>query len=516
MEAVIAALSAIVAAVVMWFVRGYVAEKRTSSAERKAKEHVKEAKSKSESILQETEERREQLEDLASAEADRVKADADSELKARRAETARLEERLLQKDESLEAKHDDFSRREQALTDRERNLEHAAKEIREKKREHIRELERVAKLSSAQARQALLKDIESDVRHESGKLIRQMEEEVRHEADRRARNILAACMQRIAAGHAAETTVSVVTLPSDDMKGRIIGKEGRNIRALTNLTGVDFIIDDTPSTVVLSCFDGVRREIAKLALERLIGDGRIHPASIEEMYYKAKSEIEKRIIEEGEQATFEVDVQGLHPEIVKFLGRMKYRTSYGQNLLAHSVECSRLAALLAEELGASSTTAKRSALLHDIGKVVSHEIEGPHATVGGELARRYKEPEAVAHAVEAHHNEVEPRSVEAVIVQVADALSGSRPGARGESLEHYIKRLEDLEEIAAKHEGVEKVYAIQAGREVRVMVSPEDVDDDEVAAISRKIVAEIEESLEYPGQIKITVIRESRVTEYAK
>jgi ribonuclease Y len=343
-----------------------------------------------------------------------------------------------------------------------------------------------------------------------------VEEETKRDADRRVRNILSVCMQRIAAGHAAETTVSVVQLSSDDMKGRIIGREGRNIRALENLTGVDFIIDDTPNAVVLSGFDGVRREIARLTLEKLLQDGRIHPARIEEMYYQAKSELDERLVALGEEAVFEAGVQGLAPELVVYLGRLRFRTSYGQNVLAHSVECAHLAALMAEELGASAKTARRAALLHDIGKAVTHEIEGPHALVGGDLARKHGEPEAVAHAMEAHHNEVEPQTVEAVIVQAADALSGARPGARGESLEQYVKRLRDLEQIAERHTGVDKVYAMQAGREIRVMVDPNGLDDDGAVLLSRSIAREIEKELEYPGQIKVTVIRESRATDYAK
>jgi ribonuclease Y len=330
------------------------------------------------------------------------------------------------------------------------------------------------------------------------------------------RNILSVVMQRMAAGHAAETTVSVVHLPSDDMKGRIIGREGRNIRALEHLTGVDFIIDDTPNAVILSGFDGVRREIARMTLEKLLQDGRIHPARIEETYYQAKSELEAHIVQAGEEAAFEANVQALDPELVKMLGRLKYRTSYGQNVLAHSVECAHLAAMMAEELGASPKTARRAALLHDIGKAVSHEVEGPHALVGGEMARKHAEPEAVAHAMEAHHNEVEPQTVEAVIVQAADALSGARPGARGESLESYVKRLRDLEHIAERHDGVDKVYAMQAGREIRVMVQPGALDDDGAVLLSHEIAREIEQELEYPGQIKVTVIRESRATDYAR
>jgi ribonucrease Y len=318
------------------------------------------------------------------------------------------------------------------------------------------------------------------------------------------------------ASNAAETNVSVVQLPSDDMKGRIIGREGRNIRALENLTGVDFIIDDTPNAVVLSAFDGVRREIARMTLEKLLQDGRIHPARIEETYYQAKSELDSHIAELGEKAVFEADVQALDPELTKLLGRLRFRTSYGQNVLAHSVECSQLAAIMAHELGASPKTARRAALLHDIGKAVSHEIEGPHALVGGDLARRYGETEAVAHAMEAHHNEVEPQTVEAVIVQSADALSGARPGARGESLEHYVKRLRDLEHLATRHDGVDKVYAMQAGREIRVIVAPNAIDDDAAILLSRAIARDIEKELEYPGQIKVTVIRESRAVDYAK
>jgi ribonucrease Y len=446
----------------------------------------------------------------------RLREQLELELRERRAETVRLEERVLQREESLEAKLDELSRREQALADRERNAELLKNELRESRQAHIRELERIAALTQAQAKQILLREIEDEARHDAAKLMRQIEEETRREADRRVRSILSVTMQRLAAGHAAETTVSVVNLPSDDMKGRIIGREGRNIRVLENLTGVDFIIDDTPSAVVLSAFDGVRREIARLTLDKLLQDGRIHPARIEEAYYQAKSEIDNHIMEQGEQALFEANVHALHPELVKLLGRLRYRTSYGQNVLAHSIEVSRLAAMMAEELGASPKTARRAALLHDIGKAVSHEVEGPHALVGGELARRYKEPEAVAHAMEAHHNEVEMQTVEAVIVQTADALSGARPGARGESLEQYVKRLKNLEEIAERRNGVDKVYAMQAGREIRVMVAPGEVGDDEAALLSREIARDIEKELEYPGQIKVTVIRESRAIDYAK
>jgi ribonucrease Y len=409
-----------------------------------------------------------------------------------------------------------LARREEALARRESELERERETIAADQQVLTRELERVSGLSAARAKQILLKEIEDQAKHDAARLIRQIEEETKREAERRVRNILSVCMQRLAAGHAAETTVSVVHLSADDMKGRIIGREGRNIRALENLTGVDFIIDDTPGAVVLSGFDGVRREIARLTLEKLLQDGRIHPARIEEMYYQAKSELESHIVELGEQGVFEAGVQGLNPELVKVLGRLKFRTSYGQNVLAHSIEVAHLAAMMADELGASAKTARRAALLHDIGKAVTHEIEGPHALVGGDLARKYGEPEAVAHAMEAHHNEVEPQTIEAVIVQAADALSGARPGARGESLEQYVKRLRDLEQIATRHDGVDKVYAMQAGREIRVMVAPGAIDDDAATLLSYEIAREIEKELEYPGQIKVTVIRESRAVEYAR
>jgi ribonuclease Y len=440
----------------------------------------------------------------------------DAELNARRAELVRIEERVLGKEESLDAQRAELARRERVVDERADGLERTAAELADGHRELERQLERVAGVTAAQAKQLLLRELEDQVRHDSAKLIRHIEDETKRDADRRVRNILSVCMQRIAAGHATETTVAVVQLASDDMKGRIIGREGRNIRALENLTGVDFIIDDTPNAVVLSGFDGVRREIARMTLEKLLADGRIHPARIEEMYYQAKSELEDHIVELGEEAVFEANVQALDPELIRLLGRLKFRTSYGQNVLAHSVECSRLAALMAHELGASPRTARRAALLHDIGKAVSHEIEGPHALVGGDIARRNGESEAVAHAMEAHHNEVEPQTVEAVIVQAADALSGARPGARGESLESYVKRLRDLEQIATRHDGVDKVYAMQAGREIRVMVAPTTIDDDSAALLSHEIAREIEKELDYPGQIKVTVIRESRSVEYAR
>src|SRR3954451_23380583 len=406
--------------------------------------------------------------------------------------------------------------RETKLAEREAALEREREQIAARRDELTRTLERASGLTSAQAKAILLKELEDDARHDRAKVLRAVEEETKRDAERRVRSILAVAMQRLAASHAAETTVSVVQLQADDMKGRIIGREGRNIRALENLTGVDFIIDDTPNAVVLSGFDGVRREIARMTLEKLLQDGRIPPARIEETYYQAKSELEAHIVELGEAAVFEADVHGLDPELIKLLGRLRFRTSYGQNVLAHSVECAQLAAMMAHELGASPKTARRAALLHDIGKAVSHEIEGPHALVGGDLARRHGEPEAVAHAMEAHHNEVEPQMIEAVIVQAADALCGARPGARGESLESYVKRLRELEHIAERHPGVDKVYAMQAGREIRVMIASDTIGDDGMVILSREIAREIEQELEYPGQIKVTVIRESRAVDYAK
>jgi ribonuclease Y len=429
---------------------------------------------------------------------------------------ARVVERTRSLERSLELRAADLDKRERSLEATVERLAAHEEELARLRDEHARALERVAGLSAGQAKQALLKEIEDQARHDSVKIVRAVEEETKRDAERRVRSILSVAMQRLAASHAAETTVSVVQLPSDDMKGRIIGREGRNIRALENLTGVDFIIDDTPNAVVLSAFDGVRREVARMTLEKLLQDGRIHPARIEETYYQAKSELESHITELGEKAVFEADVHGLDPELTKLLGRLRFRTSYGQNVLAHSVECAQLAAIMAHELGASAKTARRAALLHDIGKAVSHEIEGPHALVGGDLARRHGEPEAVAHAMEAHHNEVEPQTVEAVIVQSADALSGARPGARGESLEQYVKRLRDLEQIATRHDGVDKVYAMQAGREIRVIVAPDAIDDDAAMMLSRSIARDIEKELEYPGQIKVTVIRESRAVDYAK
>jgi ribonuclease Y len=522
MEILIAGAAAVLAAAVAWGMRGRLAALQPTQKGLMAAPPVRRPRSDGQTEEGRPTRPREPDHPAPAAAVDtaeelaRLRERLEQELAERRAEVGRLEERMLQREESLERRLGEVDSRERSLNERSLSLERNAEELERASEEHLHALERVAGMSRGQAKQALTKELEADARHDVARTVRSLEEEARRDSARKARNILAAAMQRLAAGHAAETTVSLVELPSDDMKGRIIGREGRNIRALENITGVDFIIDDTPSAVVLSAFDGVRREIAKLTLEKLVQDGRIHPARIEEAFYQARSEIENHIVEQGEQALFESNVHSLHPELVKLLGRLKYRTSYGQNVLSHSIEVARLAAMMADELGASAKTARRAALMHDVGKAVSHETEGPHALVGGELARRYGETEAVAHAMEAHHNEVEMQTVEAVIVQTADSLSGARPGARGESLEHYVKRLKGLEEVAARRPGVDKVYAMQAGREIRVMVSPGAVTDDEAALLSHEIARDIEREMEYPGQIKVTVIRESRAVDFAK
>jgi ribonuclease Y len=452
----------------------------------------------------------------AREEALKLRADVEQELKDKRSEIAKIEERVITKEEEIDRKLTELERREQGLLDREGHLKQLQEETKAAKDEQLHELERISGLTVEEAKKVVLDRSEELVRRDLARMVRQLEEEARTDAKRRARNLVGDALQRVAASHAAETTVSLVELPSDDMKGRIIGREGRNIRALENLTGVDFIIDDTPQAVVLSSFDGVRREVAKLTLAKLVEDGRIHPSRIEEMYYRSKAEIEDHIRQAGEQAVFEANCGKMHEELVKVLGRLRYRTSYGQNILKHSLECAHLAGVMASELGASVKTAKRAALLHDVGKAMTHEVEGSHAVISAQMAKRYGESQHVVHAVEAHHYEVQPQTVEAVLVIAADAISASRPGARGESLEHYIKRLETLEKIASEKKGVERVYALQAGREIRVMVKPTDIDDDAAILLSLEIAREIEEQLEYPGQIKVTVIRESRAVEFAK
>ena len=452
----------------------------------------------------------------AREEALKLRAEVESELQDKRAEIVKIEERVLAKEEEIDRKLTEFERRDQGLADREAHLKAMQEEAKAAGEQQLKELERISGLTIEEAKRHVLERSEELVRHEMARMVRQIEEEARTDAKRRARNLVADALQRVAASHAAETTVSIVELPSDDMKGRIIGREGRNIRALENLTGVDFIIDDTPQAVVLSSFDGVRREVAKLTLTKLVEDGRIHPSRIEEMYYSSKAEIEEHIQQAGEQAVFEANCGQMHEELAKVLGRLRYRTSYGQNILKHSLECAHLAGIMASELGASVKTAKRAALLHDLGKAMTHEVEGSHALISAQQAKRYGESHHVVHAIEAHHYEVQPQTVEAVLVIAADAISASRPGARGESLENYIKRLESLEKIASTKKGVERVYALQAGREIRVMVKPSEIDDDTAVLLSHEIAREIEDQLEYPGQIKVTVIRESRATEFAK
>jgi len=452
----------------------------------------------------------------AREEAVQLRAELDQEVQQRRNETSRAEERTLQREQELERKETELSRREQGLNDREVHVRQLQEELKTARDEAEKELERASGLTVAEAKHHLLERSEDLIRHELARTARQLEEEARGEAKRRARNLVADALQRVAASHTAQTTVTVVELPSDDMKGRIIGREGRNIRALEHLTGVDFIVDDTPQAVVLSSFDGIRREVAKMTLQKLIEDGRIHPARIEEMYYLSKAELEDHLLVDGQQAVFEANCGDVHEELAKVLGRLRYRTSYGQNVLKHTLEVVHLAGIMASELGASVKTAKRAALLHDLGKAMTHEVEGSHALISAQWAKRYGESQGVVHAIEAHHYEIQPQTVEAVLLIAADAISASRPGARGESLEHYIKRLEALEEIAGAKQGVAKAYALQAGREIRVIVEPAEVDDDGAVLLSHEIAREIEDQLEYPGQVKVIVIRESRAIEVAK
>jgi ribonuclease Y len=445
----------------------------------------------------------------------KLRAELEEELRERRDAVMKIEERVLAKEDDIDRKLTELTRREQGVADREVHLRQLQDDMKELKHRQRAELERVAGLTAGEARQRILAQSEEEVRHELAGRVRQLEEEAATEAKRRARNLVADALQRVAASAAAETTVTLVELPSDDMKGRIIGREGRNIRTLEHLTGVDFIIDDTPNAVVLSSFDGIRREIARMTLMKLIEDGRIHPTRIEEMYYLSKAELDEHVRQAGEQAVYEANCGEIHEELVKILGRLKYRTSYGQNVLRHTLEVVQLAGIMAAEVEASTKTAKRAALLHDLGKAMTHEVEGSHAAISTQLARRYGESAAICHAIEAHHYEVQPQTVEAVLLIAADAISASRPGARGESLEHYVKRLESLEQLAARHPGVEKVYALQAGREIRVLVKPQEIDDDGAVLLSHEIAREIEDHLEYPGQIKVTVIRESRAVDVA-
>ena len=452
----------------------------------------------------------------AKEEAIKNKNEIERESKERRAEIQRYEKRVLSKEEALDKKSEALEKKESKLNAKDADLDRLKKELETIKNSHLRELEKISGLTSEQAKEYLLKSVEEDVKHETAVLVKELENKAKEEADKKAKDYVMTAIQRCAADHVAETTISVVQLPNEEMKGRIIGREGRNIRTLETLTGVNLIIDDTPEAVVLSAFDGVRREVARIALEKLIVDGRIHPARIEEMVEKAQRDVESMIREEGEAATLEVGVHGIHPELIRLLGRMKFRTSYGQNALKHSIEVAHLSGLLAGEIGADVRLAKRAGLLHDIGKSVDQEMEGTHVQIGADLCRKYKESGIVINAVEAHHGDVEPESLIACIVQAADTISAARPGARRETLETYTNRLKQLEDISNSFKGVEKSFAIQAGREVRVMVIPEKVSDDDMILLARDIAKQVEDELKYPGQIKVNVIRESRVTDYAK
>ncbi len=485
------------------------AEAAIGSAEQEAKRIVSDAIKTSEAKKKET-----ILE--GKDEIHRLRNESERELNERRKEIQRQERRVQQKEETLDKKMESLEAKEEAVAKKNKKAEERLQEAETVKKSQFEVLERISGFTMEQAKEYLLKNLENELIHEKAVKVMEIEQQTRDEAEKSAREIIALAIQRCAADHVAEAAISVVPLPNDEMKGRIIGREGRNIRAIETLTGVDLIIDDTPEAITLSCFEPVRREIARIALERLISDGRIHPARIEEMVDKARREVEQTIKQEGERAIIEAGINGIHPELVKLLGRLRYRTSYGQNVLNHSLEVAYLSGLMASELGLNPTMARRAGLLHDIGKALDHEIEGSHVDIGVEAARKYKESEAIIHAIHAHHGDVEPKTVIACIVQAADAISAARPGARRENLENYIKRLEKLEEVASSFEGVDRCYAIQAGREVRVIVKPEVISDDKMVLLARDICKNIESDLEYPGQIKLNLIRESRAIEYAK
>ncbi|WP_331654413.1 ribonuclease Y [Aminipila sp.] len=492
-----------------YIVRKTVGEKAIGSAEQKARNLILDAENKSETIKKE-------ITIEAKEEAHKMRNEIEREVRERRAEIQRSEKRLIQKEETLDRKIDNLEKKEESITQKEQSLIDKQKELDGFIEKQMKELERISGYTAEDAKAILLANVEKDIRVEASVMIKDIESKAKDEADKKAKEIITGAIQRCAADHVAESTVSVVALPNDEMKGRIIGREGRNIRAIETLTGIDLIIDDTPEAVILSGFDPVKREIARIALEKLIVDGRIHPARIEEMVEKAEKEVNAIIKEAGEQATFEIGIHNFHPELIKLLGRLKYRTSYGQNVLNHSIEVAHLAGLMASELGLDSKLAKRAGLLHDIGKALDHEVEGTHVDIGIDVLRKYKESEAVVNGMAAHHGDYEPKSLEAVLIAAADALSAARPGARRETLESYIKRLQKLEEIATTTPGVEKAYAIQAGREIRIVAKPDEIKDEEIVFLAREISKKIESELEYPGQIKVNVLRETRAIDYAK
>lgn len=499
----------IIAAVVGYFIRKYIGESKIKSAEELARNILMDAERDAES-------QKKELMIEARDEIHRMRNSVTEENNQRRNELQALEKRLLGKEESVERKSLSLEKKEEKISRQLDELKEKHEKAQELINQREEELQRVAGLTAEEGKKILLNELEKEIVQESALIIKENEMRVKEESERHARDIIVSAINRIAADTVAETTVSVVSLPNDEMKGRIIGREGRNIRTIESLTGVDLIIDDTPEAVVLSSFDPIRREVARIALEKLVSDGRIHPTRIEETIEKAQREVEYNIKEAGEQAAYDAGVHGLHPELQKYLGRLKYRTSYGQNVLRHSVEVSQLAGLLAEKVGADVKVARRAGLLHDIGKSIDHEVEGPHIDIGVDLARKYRESEAVIHGIEAHHGDVEFKSVEAILVQAADAISAARPGARRETVESYVKRLEKLEEIANSFDGVEKSYAVQAGREVRIIVKPEEISEAEIVLTARNVVKAIEASLDFPGQIKVNVIRETRAVEYAK
>lgn len=491
------------------FIRKKVAESKIAGAENEAKRLLENAKKEAEN---------KKKEEIFNAKEEILKArnELDAEIRERRGEVALQEKRMIQKEEALERKNEAFERREKDLEKKHQEIDQRKQELNEVFSRQMEELQRISGLTKEEAKRQILEDLDKEMTSEKAALIRELEAKAKEDAAKNAREIVGFAIQKCAADHTSETTVSVVALPNDDMKGRIIGREGRNIKALETLTGIDLIIDDTPEAVIISGFDPLRREVAKIALEKLIEDGRIHPAKIEEMVEKAKEEVEASIKAEGERAMLETGVNNINPELVKLIGKLRYRTSYGQNVLNHSIEVSNLARIMAEEIGVDPKIARRAGLLHDIGKALDHDMEGTHVEIGVEVLRKFKENETVINAVQAHHGDVEPKTIEAILVQAADAISASRPGARRETLETYIKRLEKLEEIADSFEGVEKSFAIQAGREVRLVVKPEKVSDDEMVIMARNVAKKVESEMEYPGQIKVNVIRETRAIEYAK